>query len=230
MSQVHHDDGARRSGVVALAHQPLRQAVLDALRTAIIDGRFAPGERLFEDHLAHELDVSRNPVREALQALATEGFVELEPRRGARVAMVSRQKAQDLFEVREALEGLVSRLAAERRTAEQLARLQDIVATGREAAAEGRLAQLPALNTHFHTTLAEAAGNALLTEELERLSHVVQWVYSKRIHQRFADSWQEHAAILAAIERQDSHAALAAASLHIAQARSAFLAEGLLPD
>jgi DNA-binding GntR family transcriptional regulator len=222
--------GTTRLAAVGLAHQPLRQAVLDALRAGIIAGQYAPGERLLEDHIAHELDVSRNPVREALQALALEGFVELEPRRGARVATVSRQKAQDLFEVREALEGLVSRLAAERRTEAQLAELQSIVEAGRAAAADGRLTDLPGLNTRFHTTLAAAAGNDLLTEELERLSHVVQWVYSKRIHQRFADSWQEHAAILAAIERQDSHAALAAASLHIAQARSAFLAEGSLPD
>src|SRR5690606_2315410 len=87
-------------------HQPLREAVQDAIRAAIVEGRYPPGERLLEDQLAQELGVSRNPVREALHALSTEGFVVIEPRRGARVATVSRQRAGELFEVREVLEGL----------------------------------------------------------------------------------------------------------------------------
>src|SRR5262245_43634726 len=113
---------------VGLHHQPLREAVQDAIRAGIVAGRYPPGGPHLEDGIAQELDVSRNPVREALQALATEGFVVIEPRRGARVATVSRDRAVDLFEVREALEGLAARLAAERRTPDQLAGLQGLVA------------------------------------------------------------------------------------------------------
>jgi len=215
---------------VGLLHQPLRQAVQDAIRDDIIRGTYEPGERLFEDHLAQQLEVSRNPVREALQALALEGFVELEPRRGARVATVSRQRAQQLFEVREALEGQVSKLAAQRRTPERLSVLRLVVEEGIAAADAGRVDELPLLNTRFHRALADAAGNELLAEELARLSHVVAWVYSKRIHQRSADSWREHAAILRAIEDGDPARAMACATEHIANARSAFLAEGTLPD
>lgn len=214
---------------VGIAHQPLRHAVQDEIRAAIVRGRFRPGERLLEDHLAHDLDVSRNPVREALQALALEGFVEIEPRRGARVATISRRKARELFEVREALEGLVSRLAAERRTPAQLAELEELVATGTRAAEVGDLAALPLLNTRFHQRLADAAANDLLAEELARLQHVVEWVYTSRIHQRSEFSWSEHADIVAAIAAQDPEQALAAAARHIVRARDAFLAESTLP-
>ncbi len=195
----------------------------DELRREIIAGRFQPGERLFEDQLAQELDVSRNPVREALQALAAEGFVELEPRRGARVADVSRRRAEELFEVREALEGLVARLAARRRTAEQLARLEALTASGLAAVAEGDIDRLPQLNTAFHEALTIAAANELLAGQLDRLSHLVQWVYSARIKLRSGDSWVEHAAIVAAIAANDEELAFRCASEHIAAARAAFL-------
>ena len=97
---------------VGRAHQPLRRAVYDEVQRRIVDGRLQQGQRIFEDQLAQELDVSRNPVREALQALQSEGFVELEPRRGARVAVITAERANELFELREALEGMVARFDA----------------------------------------------------------------------------------------------------------------------
>ena len=123
---------------VGRAHQPLRRAVYDEIQRRIVEGRLQQGERIFEDQLAHELDVSRNPVREALQALESEGFVELEPRRGARVAVISAERANELFELREALEGMVARLAAQRRTPDQLLGLQRLVQLGADAAARRR--------------------------------------------------------------------------------------------
>lgn len=204
-------------------HQPLREAVQDAIRAAIVEGRYPPGERLLEDQLAQELGVSRNPVREALHALSTEGFVVIEPRRGARVATVSRQRAGELFEVREVLEGLAGRLAAERRSPEQLALLQDIVREGERLVGTGRLSELPDLNTRFHNALHAAAGNVMLTQTLGRLSPVITWVYARRIAARSGDSWTEHAAIVEAVAAADGDLAHARASQHIAAARSAYL-------
>ncbi len=84
-----------------------------------------------------------------------EGFIELEPRRGARVAIVSAERALELFEVREVLEGLVASLAAGRRTDAEMAELRALVAEGLAAAGADDLAVLPALNTRFHTALAD---------------------------------------------------------------------------
>ena len=220
-----HAPGAPSNAVrpIGRIHQPLREAVQDAIRAAIVAGRYPPGERLLEDQLANELDVSRNPVREALQALATEGFVAIEPRRGARVASISPARADELFQVREVLEGLAARLAAERRTPQQLADLQAIVAEGEARVAAEQLGELPDLNNRFHVALHAAAANAMLTEVLGRLSPVITWVYARRIAERSTNSWSEHAAIVDAVAAGDAELAYRQASHHIASARAAYL-------
>jgi DNA-binding GntR family transcriptional regulator len=206
------------------AHKPLRQAVTDELRRAIVSGRFQPGERLYEENLATELSVSRNPVRESLQVLASEGFVELEPRRGARVASFSQQRVRELFEVREALEALVARLATERRTAEQLDEVDAVVAAGVASVERGDLGALPALNTRFHGLLATMSANTMVAAHLDRLSDLIQWIYAERIQQRSADSWLEHRSIVEAIRQGDGEEAARRAAEHVARARDAFLA------
>jgi DNA-binding GntR family transcriptional regulator len=203
--------------------------VLEEVRRRIMSGQWKPGERIYEDQIANELEVSRNPVREALQALAVEGFVELEPRRGARVAVVSESRADELFEVREALEGLVARLAATRRTPAQLAELQDLVAQGLVAAASHQHDRLPGLNTRFHQTLSEASGNTLLAESIERLGHIIEWVYSRSVAGRSAQSWTEHERIVDAIASGDAQLAQDCAAAHIAAARVAYLSAANQP-
>ncbi|HET9602618.1 MAG TPA: GntR family transcriptional regulator [Acidimicrobiales bacterium] len=208
---------------LGLSHQPLRMAVKEAIRTAILEGCYLPGDRLPEEELAAELDVSRNPVREALQSLTLDGFVEIMPRRGARVAMVSAERAFQLFEVRESLEGLVARLAAARRSEEQLERMRAYVRQGLDEAKAGRVEALPALNSRFHEVLVEAAGNLILAEMLGRLSPVIAWVYSRRIAQRSRTSWSEHDEIVQAIANRDEQRAFERACAHIANARAAYL-------
>jgi DNA-binding GntR family transcriptional regulator len=212
---------------VGRAHQPLRRAVYDEVQRRIVDGRLQQGQRIFEDQLAQELDVSRNPVREALQALQSEGFVELEPRRGARVAVITAERANELFELREALEGMVARLAAQRRTPDQLLGLQRLVQLGADAARSGDLLALPALNTEFHRLLCNAANNAMLADSVERMSQLIQWVYTKRITQRGSKSWTEHHRIVDAIADADPARAFNEACQHISNARRAYLTDQL---
>jgi DNA-binding GntR family transcriptional regulator len=209
---------------VGSRHLPLSRAVVDALRAGIIGGDYAQGERLVEEEIAARFDVSRNPIREALRTLSIEGFVVIEPRRGARVASIDGARARELFELREPLEGLVAGLAAARRRPEHVARLVEIVDAGRAAAAEQRLAELPGLNTEFHETLAVAAGNELLHSTLSRLSDLIRWVYAARISQRSTTSWDEHTAIVDAIADGDVERARRCGEAHIAAAADAYLA------
>lgn len=204
-------------------HLPLRHAVLEEVRRRIIAGAYAPGERVYEDQIAAELEVSRNPVREALQALHAEGFIELEPRRGARVAVVSPSQALELFEVREALEGLVAGLAASRRTDAELAALRAVVEDGVRTTELGALTELPALNTRFHGLLSAAARNAMLAESIERLRHLIEWIYSQRIAMRAPQSWDEHRQIVDAVASGDAATAERVARSHIANARDAYV-------
>ncbi len=208
---------------VGATHLPLRHAVLEELRRRIVAGEWAQGARLFEDQIAADLGVSRNPVREALQALQADGFVVLEPRRGARVASVSAQRAGELFEVREVLEGLAASLAARQRTAAQVDEMRAVVELGSHTASSGPLGELPGLNTRFHHLLAAVAGNELLAETIERLRHIIEWVYAQRIAQRAPRSWEEHRQIVEAIAAGDGQAAEQMARSHIAQARAAYL-------
>jgi DNA-binding GntR family transcriptional regulator len=208
---------------VGSTHLPLRHAVLEEVRRRIIAGAYSPGQRVFEDQIAADLDVSRNPVREALQALAGEGFIELEPRRGARVAVVSQIRAGELFEVREVLEGLVASLAATRRTDAEVAAMRAVVEEGCDAAERRNLTALPALNTRFHTQLATSARNAMLAETIEHLRHLIEWIYSQRIAQRAPRSWQEHSQIVDAIASGDAQTAERVARAHIAMARAAYV-------
>src|SRR5258706_3461670 len=90
---------------------PRGRALADALRQAILAGRYRPGERLVEDRLATEYGGSRVPVREALKTLAGEGLVELAPHRGACVAQLAPGEVEELGEVRATLERLEAGLA-----------------------------------------------------------------------------------------------------------------------
>ena len=86
--------------------------MIEAITDGVKDGRYAPGQRLVEADLTAELGVSRGPLREALGRLAAEGVLELEPYRGAVVRRLTREDVEDLFSVREVLEGEAARLAA----------------------------------------------------------------------------------------------------------------------
>ena len=95
------------------AAAPLRQEVLQTLRTEIIEGRLAPGQRLTERALTEMLDVSRTVLRESLRQLEAEGLISLVPNKGPMVRALTVEEARELYRIREMLEGLGARLFAE---------------------------------------------------------------------------------------------------------------------
>jgi len=195
--------------------------ITDALRQAIVSGELAPGDRLTEPALAQQFGVSRVPVREALRVLASEGFVEVRPFWGTRVAELPSNAATDLLELRGAVEPLAARKAATRRTPEQLAAMDAALAEGSALIEAGRLDELPALNAQFHLLLAEASGNQLLAETVQQLRAKTEWVYASRVGRRAGHSWDEHLAILRAIRDGDEELAAALVAAHIRNAAAA---------
>jgi DNA-binding GntR family transcriptional regulator len=138
-------------------------AATELIRTAIVDGRLAPGQRLKEEELARELGISRTPIREALLVLQAEGLVDATPNRGATVRAHTAQDLDDLYQLRALLEGFAARRAATRLTAEVL--------DGLEASCErfDRLAdddaqEIVRENMGFHNAILEAAESARLVE------------------------------------------------------------------
>ena len=211
---------------IGTAHQPLRSLVRDEVRRLVITGELAPGTRIVEDRLAERLGVSRNPVREALQALAGEGFVELLPRRGAVVAQLSAEEAEDLFDVRGALEPLAARLAARRADPQGVHRLRSVLALARQATDDGDLDLLAEYNTDFHSLVVELSGNDYLGLLVSPMARRVQWVFRTSAATRAPHSWTEHEELLQAIASGDEDYAEAVARAHVAAARASYRAVG----
>ncbi|CAA9353966.1 MAG: Transcriptional regulator, GntR family [uncultured Frankineae bacterium] len=207
---------------VGAGHQPLRSLVSDELRRLVVTGELAPGTRIVEDRLAARLGVSRNPVREALQALASEGFVEILPRRGAVVAQITAEQAEDLFDVRAALEPLAARLAARRASGPGVARLREILRRARQATDQQELDQLASYNTDFHSLVVELSGNDYLGLLVAPMARRVQWVFRTSAATRAPHSWAEHEQLLQAIATGDEDHAEAIARAHVTAARASY--------
>jgi DNA-binding GntR family transcriptional regulator len=205
-------------------HRPLRDVVTTELRRLILEGKLTPGERLVEDRIAERLGVSRNPVREAIRVLAAEGFVEVTPRRGAAVALLPSDEAEELFDVRMALEGLTARLSARKVTPASSARLRGVLDSARVAVDEGRLDQVADLNTAFHAAVAETAGNAYLSLVVGPMLRRAQWVFQQTAKHRAPHSWTEHLSLYQAIAEGDEAEAEARAVAHVEAARRSYLA------
>lgn len=147
-----------------------------ALRQAIIEQRLAPGIRLPEDTIGESFGTSRTIAREALQRLAVEGLVELQPNRGAFVANPSLDEGRDVFVVRQGLERMVVRHLAGNLSKPQIATLEHMLQQEELAAAQND-AEAIRLAGEFHLKLAEMTGNQLLirylTETISRCSLVL---------------------------------------------------------
>jgi DNA-binding GntR family transcriptional regulator len=201
-------------------HAPLRDKVAEEIRAAILAGRFEPGSRLIEDRLAEEFGVSRNPIREAIRTLASEGLVEVTARRGAMVASLSAEEADQMLEVRATLEAANARLAARRREPAIIEQLKNILARGTEAIAAERVAELPHLNDEFHAHLARAGSNRVLADLMKTLRDRTGPLF-RGIGLEFArTSWAEHAGILRAVIAGDPELASLLAYRHVINAGS----------
>lgn len=205
-------------------HQPLRDQVVHSLRNRIIDGVYAPGERLTEDRLAEDFGVSRNPVREAMRTLEAEGFLLVLPSRGVVVATPDESALRDLFAVRGRLEPLAARLAAERAGPGDVAGLRDLLARARAATDAGDFPEVAMLNSALHQRVIDIGGNVWLTTITGSLYRHVQWVFRLGAAHRAPHSWTEHVRLVEAIAAHDPDRAEAAAVAHVRAAADAALA------
>ncbi len=131
----------------------VREKTYDYLKSNILSGRFVPGERLAEEHLAEELGVSRTPVREALHKLEQNGLIEPLESRGFCIPKDSEEEIEDLFELRTVLEGYTLKLICERITDEQIGRLEEIIDKAEVSLRRKRIDEVFQWNTEFHDIL-----------------------------------------------------------------------------
>jgi DNA-binding GntR family transcriptional regulator len=180
----------------------LTEQVHQRLLNAICDGDLAPGARLTQEELAALLDVSRQPVLQALRLLKKDGFVIDAGRRGLMVSPLDPRVIADVYEVRAALDGL-----AARRAALAGAKLDPaVIAAGRQAAAGRRVGPMIDADVEFHNLIYEASGNAHIAAAAG-----LHWRHIRRAMGAVLQSagvraivWDEHEEILQAVNRGDA--------------------------
>jgi DNA-binding GntR family transcriptional regulator len=202
-----------------IRRRPLHDEATERIRDMIVEGRLAAGEWINETELCQQLQISRTPLREALKVLATEGLVELVPRRGAHVAQLTVREIVDLFEALGGVEGLAAEMAANRMSAadlEQLRQLQlKIEATHK---ARNRLEYFHD-NHKLHESIVRFCGNAAIVDIHARLIARVRRARYQAIlsESRWSEAVQEHALILAALESRDARRAGDLMRQHVAR-------------
>ncbi|GAA4867253.1 GntR family transcriptional regulator [Saccharopolyspora cebuensis] len=217
------------SAAEELRRQPnasLGEQVRRALRARIAEGRLHPGDRLFEQDLAAEFGISRVPVREAIRRLQGDGLVEVrDRRRGVFVRGLDRRQAEELFDVREALEVLAARLAAERGSEAGVARTAALTASARRSLEAGDLAAMAEANAAFHDELVALSGHELLANVLEPLHGRLAYLF--RLNLEPERVCTEHEQLHAAIAAGDAERAAALACRHVRSSRRMVFAHDL---
>ena len=196
---------------------PLREVVFNTLRQGILTGILKPGERLMEIHLAEKLGVSRTPIREAIRMLELEGLVTMVPRKGAEVAMISKQDLSDVLEVRRVLDGLATELATKRISDEEKEALKRAEEHFKEATATGDAIKIAQADVEFHDVILKASGNKRL---IQMMNNLAERIYRYRLecikdsdnHPRLL---KEHAQLVDYVLKGDVEKAVEAAKKHI---------------
>ena len=192
------------------------EAIAERIRAAILEHRLAPGAKLTEAQLCEVFDVKRGPIRQALASLATERLVDLEPNRGAFVASPSLQEVHEVFEMRRIIElAVVERICAGHGP-RRLKNIGSMIGRERKAFETRDFSAWIRLSGEFHTELASLTGNTVLCDCLNGLvarSTLISALYESL--GRSPCSFEDHEAILAALDAGDATEAAALMSRHL---------------
>jgi DNA-binding GntR family transcriptional regulator len=191
--------------------------VAQLLRERIYSGAYPPGTKLRQEQLAEQLRVSRTPLREALRVLERDGLVQAEAGRGVRVVEADPAALVEAYRLREAVDGMAARLAAEQATDEGIAQLHESLAQQRQAVDPWDAAAYTLRNVEFHTMVMQMAANRWIMAELP-LVRMTSQVFTPVLllpPERGREAVADHAEIVAAIADRDGDRAEERARHHI---------------
>jgi len=214
---------AHERSLRSLPRQTLVEAAYRAVRTAIVDGRFPPGQKLVVRALAEELRLSQTPLKAALAALEREGFVIAIPDRGYFVPRIDGEDLRQIYELREVVDGIAARNAAHSDgRLELVGILRDLLAQQHRCVELGDLRRYSDLDVLFHSAIWQACGNPRLIQIAENLLGQLR-IGSGTTAQnpgRIRGALREHASILDALARSDPAAAEKHTRTHVRRARN----------
>jgi DNA-binding GntR family transcriptional regulator len=206
--------------ISSAAAAPLRREIETRLRTAIVSGRFKPGDRLIEREMCNLLGVSRASLREALRQLEAEQLVTIVPHRGPVVTELTVEEARQLYDVRAMLEGLAARRFAETASDEDIAALRQALKAFADVVRGKSSVSLLTAKAAFYEVLLEKCGNRIAGRILTQLNNRVGLLRSTSMSQkgRIKHTLAEVTRIVDAIERRDPDGAWQATVEHITRA------------
>jgi DNA-binding GntR family transcriptional regulator len=183
----------------------LREQIVFSLRESIIRGDLEPGQKLTEPELAEKLGISRTPIREAFRQLETEGFLTVVPRKGAMVSDLSRKEIEDFYEIKSVLEGYASRIAAERITENDIAKLTKINNQLEILAKKEDVEAFFKKNNEFHSVFINICGNEKLLDIWDNLiRRFVRFrLQALSVPGRLMNSVKQHRDIINALSKKD---------------------------
>jgi DNA-binding GntR family transcriptional regulator len=185
--------------------QPLSNQTADLLRESIVQGSLTPGTRLIETDIAAGMGVSRGVLREALRMIEQEGLVESHPGRGTFVTCPTERDIQEIYSLRQLLEGEATRLAAQHASEEDIAQLERIYNEMLEAARLEDLALVVEKDLEFHQKIWEMADHVRLKNMLDELKVqiIVFLNVNTKLYKDLATGVAEHEIILDSITKKD---------------------------
>jgi DNA-binding GntR family transcriptional regulator len=187
----------------------ISEIAYSAIQSLIVTGRLRPGSMISENELREELNCGRTPIREALQRLKLEGFVEIHPRRGALVTTIDIRQQLELLEVRRPLENLMVRLAARRATPDQRQTMRQLADEMDAAVQRDDRDKYLGINRAIHEIEADAIKTIRQVHTLSRRF----WYSFITASDSFADAAVLHCNVLRAIDAGDGDAAAENAQL-----------------
>jgi phosphonate utilization transcriptional regulator len=220
---LHHPPPAAHEAIELLREHSLATLAQQELERRIVSGEITAGTKLNEVDVAGMLGVSRGPVREAFRALGQAGLVRVEKNRGVFVRQVSLEEANEFYEVRAALEGLIGKLAARRIAIDEIEQLRSVVKRMHQIQKGRRAEEYFALNVEFHDVLARAARNNALLADYRGVVNQLD-LYRRATISRGQEniplSTQEHEAIVEAVAARDERRAEALLTEHVLFSRA----------
>lgn len=210
------------SALAFLQSSSLPMLMQEEIERLIMTGELAVGSRINESELAQRFNTSRGPIREALRALEEAGLVRNEKNRGVFVREIAFEEADEIYELREALEEIIGRRVTRALKPDALERLKAMLEPMRAAAQAPDLEQYAQLNLQFHETLLEAAGSKKLIETYKRLIKELHLFRMRALDSGggLRVSADEHRDIVEAIASGDPERAGKAMRKHVAGSRA----------
>lgn len=210
---------------MVLEYQSMNQRAYAVIKENIINSKFPSGSRLGEDFLVKELQISKTPIKLALAKLEQDKLVKTIPHRGTYVVQLNEERMRSLYTLREVLEGLAARLAAQHISNQDLMKMKKNLTRFNPSSGNLPLKQYLEIDAMFHQIIVNASENSYLQESLERQYDLIAMyklkIASKRLNTN--ESYLEHLKIFKALKAGESESAEQAMRQHINRGMEVFL-------